>query len=770
MECEAEARPPPACPSPCAPRAGSDAGDAGANDRRFRVGSGGCSPGHGQDGGCPQRALDAPGGQDGGSREEAGGLPEDHSGSGEPAGEQVPVTFDDLSVHFNEQEWQNLDELQKELYKTVMRSNYELLVSLDYVVAKPEILTRIEQGRELCEKVPGDSERSSVCGPLDAAPPAAPVDVSLWLKQEAGGPPKGDMKPPEEKRGSCHVRSPLGVVGASPWVKEEVEEVRVGPGGSREEETGHEAHLACQSVAVSEGHVLGRQEGPRVQEPGFLGEGPSSALAEHGAAGEEDASGATSCSLTCPSGKTSARSPGPDPPCGSQPSTGAPSIKVRPGGWLKRPYSCVDCGKLLHQTQPSRSHGGPRSEARLLQCVECRRSFSGEVQHGPEGRLPATCLDCQQRLRRKRPGPVHAGDAKPFACPTCGATFSQWPLQVTHRQSHQRTEHHRCEECGAGMPTRQEMTQHRRAHAATGTAYGCDGCPRNFLSLRELMDHRRTHVPGWPFTCSWCQRSFSGHGVLATHRELHAVALKKLFPNVRPRSAFTWREFLSEPMQRYLHETNPRCSPWQALIELLQRNSELWPHPCVRCGVLFFSPHVLAHHSCVPSGKPLRHRQASEEDPAPGQALPRHLCSIRPPQEQPLAEAPADHLQGLPAPQTPLRSCAQLEEPPGSRGAEQPFRCHPCPRSTPSQGLPSEHPQGHPPGTPLACRWCTRRFARPALRNEHLLPRAAERPSQGDRSTSPLAGRGRLEELAGELAEGEPPPAGEERSGGGFPS
>lgn len=43
---------------------------------------------------------------------------------------QVPLQFDDTSCSFSEQEWRSLDEGQKDLYRHIMKQNYQAVVSV----------------------------------------------------------------------------------------------------------------------------------------------------------------------------------------------------------------------------------------------------------------------------------------------------------------------------------------------------------------------------------------------------------------------------------------------------------------------------------------------------------------------------------------------------------------------------------------------------------------------------------------------------------------
>ncbi|KFP65032.1 Zinc finger protein 777, partial [Cariama cristata] len=96
-----------------------------------------------------------------------------------PPGAEVPkapVTFESNAAYFSAQEWENLEEWQRELYKNVLRGKNESLISLDYAISKPNLLSQLQRGEAPC----GGDEAAS----RDV--PAEPTDYGMPEPSFAG--------------------------------------------------------------------------------------------------------------------------------------------------------------------------------------------------------------------------------------------------------------------------------------------------------------------------------------------------------------------------------------------------------------------------------------------------------------------------------------------------------------------------------------------------------------------------------------------------------
>ncbi|XP_062041748.1 zinc finger protein 717-like [Lepus europaeus] len=61
---------------------------------------------------------------------------------------QVMIAFEDLAVYFTWEEWQNMNNAQKILYRDVMLETYSSLFSLGHCITKPDLIFKLEQGEE----------------------------------------------------------------------------------------------------------------------------------------------------------------------------------------------------------------------------------------------------------------------------------------------------------------------------------------------------------------------------------------------------------------------------------------------------------------------------------------------------------------------------------------------------------------------------------------------------------------------------------------------
>ncbi|MEE6490697.1 hypothetical protein FKM82_015958 [Ascaphus truei] len=167
----------------------------------------------------------------------------------------------------------------------------------------------------------------------------------------------------------------------------------------------------------------------------------------------------------------------------------------------KKLYPCTECGKTFNLRTSLVKHQRTHTGEGMCACTTCGKYFSclsqlATHQRTHTGERPYSCAQCGKTFNQSsnlvRHHRTHT-EERPYACNDCGRTFQNSTTLVTHQRTHTGERPYGCNDCDKSFICSSNLVVHQRTHTGE-RPYACAECDKSFTCSSNLVAHQRIHT------------------------------------------------------------------------------------------------------------------------------------------------------------------------------------------------------------------------------------------------------------------------------------